>query len=90
MPSFIAKVSGSVQGVGFRYFVQRKAEAYNLRGYTKNMPDGSVEVVAEGDRPGLIELATDLKKGPFLSHVDDVQVVWSDSEQNFRDFSIRH
>ena len=89
MASFRANISGRVQGVGFRYFVQRKAVSYGLRGYTWNMPNGNVEVVAEGAREKLIAFASELKKGPALSIVNDIQVIWSDTEQNFKDFNIR-
>lgn len=90
MSTFRANVSGRVQGVGFRYFAQRKAEEYGLWGYTKNLPDGNVEVVAEGEKEKLTSFSEELKKGPALARVDDVRIVWSDADQHFKEFSIRY
>lgn len=90
MSTLRANISGRVQGVGFRYFVQRKAEAYGVRGYTRNMPDANVEVVAEGDKDTLIRFSEELKKGPALARVESVRMVWSDSDQHFKGFSIRY
>lgn len=67
-------VSGRVQGVGFRRYVQRQAEALGLAGYAANRPDGSVEVLAEGDEQRLAQLETTLRRGPSLARVTDVQV----------------
>lgn len=90
MPSFIAKVKGRVQGVGYRFYAQRKAAAYGLAGYAKNMPDGGVEIIAEGDKEKLIAFSIDLKKGPPLAAVEEIQVLWSDNSQNYKSFDIRY
>jgi acylphosphatase len=65
-------VRGRVQGVGYRYFVQREAEARRLTGYARNLADGRVEVYAAGEPAALAELAGLLWKGPYLSEVRDV------------------
>lgn len=65
-------VSGRVQGVGFRMFVYRSATGIGLRGYCRNLPDGRVEVVAEGDETGLQTLEAALKRGPRLASVSTV------------------
>ena len=67
-----AHVYGFVQGVGFRYFVQRNAVKLNLNGYAKNMPDGSVEVVAEGEENVLLKLVKTLQRGNIYSEVKSV------------------
>src|SRR2546421_8024107 len=59
-----AVVRGDVQGVGFRYFVQRKADQLGVRGWVRNNDDGTVEVVAEGERAALEQLASALEGGP--------------------------
>jgi acylphosphatase len=59
-----ATVTGRVQGVGFRYFVVRAAQALALTGYVRNERDGSVTVVAEGDADALIALERHLRAGP--------------------------
>jgi len=72
-----AVVRGDVQGVGFRYFVQRRAGQLGLRGWVRNNDDGSVEVVAEGERPRLEELKRALERGPSTAHVARVDAEWS-------------
>jgi acylphosphatase len=88
MPSLHAVVHGDVQGVGFRYFVQRRAEEMGLAGWVKNRPDGSVEVVAEGSRAALGRLLELLSKGPGLADVDRVDVEWG-KETGVTGFAVR-
>ena len=65
-------VKGRVQGVGFRWFVQREAAELALRGWVRNTDDGCVEIVAAGEPEMLVELRTALKKGSRGSRVDAV------------------
>lgn len=65
-------VHGRVQGVGFRWFVGRKADALRLRGFARNLHDGSLEVVAAGPEAALHELAQALARGPAMARVDRV------------------
>ena len=65
-------VKGRVQGVGFRWFVQREAAEIGLRGWVRNTPDGHVEVLASGDAETLAELKQALRKGSRGSRVDAV------------------
>lgn len=66
------RITGRVQGVGFRAFVQRHALRLGLVGYARNLPDGSVEVVARGTADGLQELLKQLMVGPRSSRVEYV------------------
>jgi acylphosphatase len=66
-------VSGSVQGVGFRYFTQRAAEKLSISGYVRNLRDGSVEVYAVGADEQLSELKSTLKNGPSFSSVQEIR-----------------
>jgi acylphosphatase len=66
-------VSGMVQGVGFRWFVARHARALGLRGYARNLPDGSVEVMVDGPEESLPELERLLQAGPASAHVARVE-----------------
>ena len=59
------RVTGYVQGVGFRAFVRRHAMRLGLRGYARNMPDGSVEVVAQGDDYAIDQLIDTLRGSDF-------------------------
>lgn len=83
------KVYGIVQGVGFRYFVYRIANGLGLKGYAKNLFDGSVLVVAEGDEEKLQELLMDLKQGPSNAYVQKVEVKYSEPTNEFTKFEIR-
>src|SRR5438132_10550786 len=74
-----AIVRGDVQGVGFRYFVQRKAQQLGLRGWVRNNDDGTVELVAEGGRGELEQLKRALEEGPRLARVDRVETRWSEA-----------
>jgi len=85
-----AFISGRVQGVGFRAFTERKANLYGLSGWVRNLPDGRVEVVAEGDEILLKEFLKDLKKGPPLARVDHIEVHWEEPTGEFFDFTIRY
>jgi acylphosphatase len=66
-------VRGRVQGVGYRYFVLHEAEGLGVAGFARNLPDGSVEVVAEADDPVLAQLEERLRKGPSFARVSDVE-----------------
>jgi len=66
-------VSGRVQGVGFRYFVVHRARTLGLLGFTRNLPDGRVEVVAAGPEVQLEALEADLGRGPRAARVEKVE-----------------
>jgi acylphosphatase len=66
-------VSGRVQGVGFRYFVQGKANDLGLGGWVRNLDDGRVEVYAVGEVAGLSDLAAALYLGPRMAEVRSVE-----------------
>lgn len=90
MQEIRAKVYGRVQMVMFRDFVQRKASGLRLVGQVQNLPDGSVAVVAQGERAVLEKLVERLHEGSVLSKVEKVEVVWGQPTQEFRNFSIRY
>lgn len=69
------RVIGRVQGVGFRRWTRRFAENLSLEGAVRNLPDGSVEVVAQGAQAGLAALQRALESGPPLARVDAVEVL---------------
>jgi acylphosphatase len=72
-----AVVHGHVQGVGFRYFVLRRATELSVRGWVRNNDDGTVEVVAEGPRDALEMLLSALERGPRMARVEQVEPRWS-------------
>jgi acylphosphatase len=66
-------IRGQVQGVGYRNFASRRAHALALAGWTRNLPDGRVEVVAKGEQKSLEALEALLRAGPPYAHVDAVE-----------------
>src|ERR671928_92005 len=66
-------VRGRVQGVGFRWFVEREAHMLGVAGWVRNKSDGSVEVLAIGSRDQLLGLRSRLRQGPRAARVDDVE-----------------
>jgi len=83
------RVKGIVQGVGFRYFVYRRALQYNLGGYVSNLPSGDVEILAEGERSALEQLIADVKVGPRSSSVTDVFIEWKNADGTLHSFDIK-
>jgi acylphosphatase len=67
-------VRGRVQGVGFRWFVEREAHILGIAGWVRNNHDGSVEVLAQGTRDQLSGLHARLREGPPAARVDAVEV----------------
>jgi len=67
-------VSGRVQGVGFRWFVEREAAMLGITGWVRNRDSGTVEVMATGTREQLNALHSRLREGPRAARVDDVEV----------------
>lgn len=66
-------VRGRVQGVGFRWFVEREAHILGISGWVRNNPDGSVEVLAQGTREQILGFRSRLRQGPRAARVDDVE-----------------
>jgi acylphosphatase len=87
---FHATVHGRVHGVFFRASVQRRAGELNITGYVCNLPDGTVEVEAEGEREQLEKLLEYLRVGPRPARVDKVVTSWADYRGEFRNFDIRY
>ena len=72
MAAYRYLVRGRVQGVGYRYFVMREAGALGVSGFARNLPDGSVEVVAEGGDEVLVAFEGRLREGPSFARVTDL------------------
>lgn len=83
-------VSGKVQGVWYRATAVEKARELGLRGWVRNLPDGRVEIVAEGPRGALEKFIAWCHEGPPLAIVDEVKVVWEPYTGEFLNFSIAH
>jgi acylphosphatase len=84
-----ARISGGVQGVGYRYFARDQAQRLGLRGFVRNLQDGAVELVAEGAERDLRELLARLRDGPPYARVAQVREAWSDPTGDLPRFAIR-
>ena len=83
-------IDGEVQGVGYRFFALRAAARHQVLGTVRNLPNGQVEVVAEGSPGSLEELKKDLATGPHLSEVTSLEEFDIPVTGRFRDFRIDH
>jgi len=83
-------VSGDVQGVFFRAGAQSEARRLGVSGFARNREDGSVEVVAEGERAKLEKLLEWCSHGPAGASVSEVKEEWMESKKEFKDFRIRY
>lgn len=83
-------VSGKVQAVAYRAYAQDVAGQLNVVGYIRNLSDGTVEVVAQGDQVLLKEFVEYLHEGSVLAEVEGVAVEWGSIKKPYDDFSILH
>ena len=81
-------VKGRVQGVGFRYYTYQIGMTLILKGWVRNRFNGDVEVLAEGPKNRLNLLLREIRKGPPYSHVDDIDITWSDPVGDLPPFTI--
>lgn len=89
MASAHVVISGLVQGVGYRWFVTRKAQEYNLTGYVRNLYNGDVEVEVEGHKPMILDFVRDLKVGPRSGQVTDMKIDWGEYESRYPSFDVK-
>ncbi len=82
------KVKGLVQGVGFRYFVYDLASQLGLKGYVRNLYDGDVDILAEGDRSMLEEFIKRVRIGPRAARVSDLNIEWQSPEYKYSRFEV--
>ena len=74
----------------FRSFTQKTASLLGVNGWVRNLYDGSVEAVFEGDKPSVEEAVNKCRTGPYGAHVEDVKVEWQPWSGEFRGFSVRY
>jgi acylphosphatase len=91
MTDMHVRVTGVVQGVGFRWFVRERARRLGLAGWVRNLPDGSVEVAAKGEDQQMALFRADLRRGPRGAAVEDVEDLGASLPQPLTDpFGIIH
>lgn len=92
MPELVrlhARIHGFVQGVSFRYYTLRQAQTLGLDGYVRNCWDGTVEVVAEGEREAVNKLLSWLHVGPSYAEVGKVDFEWEEPRGDLTRFEVR-
>ena len=83
-------VKGYVQGIGYRWFVEKTARSLNITGWVKNLPNGNVEVEAEGSKENIEKLLYALKNEHPWARVSQLEVSWIDeSTKNYEEFQIK-
>jgi acylphosphatase len=83
-------VLGSVQGVGYRWFVQQTAKALGLKGFVRNLVDGTVEIEAQGNQHSIEEFLRKVRIGPLGAYVSNVKIREKEIEFDSMSFEIRH
>jgi acylphosphatase len=84
-----AIVSGLVQGVGYRFYTASEARRRHITGWVRNLSDGRVEAVFEGDRPSVVQMLEWCQHGPIGAVVEDIQAEYSTPE-NLQSFEVRY
>ncbi len=82
------KVYGRVQGVGFRFFASRLSKKYNLLGYAKNLPDGTVEIIVQGKEKDLQNFIKEIRIGPTLAKVEKLDILFRKPINIYYNFEI--
>lgn len=83
-------VSGRVQGVWFRQKTKQKAEKLGVFGWVKNLSDGRVEAVFEGNKQQVEQMVIWARKGPLWAKVNDIDISWEKYKGEFNFFEIKH
>lgn len=81
-------VSGLVQGVFFRQNTRQEAEKLGIKGWARNLPDGRVEAVFEGNKDKIEEMIKWAKTGPSSAKVENIDLNWEDFQDEFSEFNI--
>ena len=89
MKRCIITISGRVQGVYYRTYAKAAAENNNVAGYAKNLPNGSIEVVVEGDEFDILSFMQILRTGPPNAVIDGFDTEWQPARGEFKGFEIR-
>ncbi len=83
-------LSGRVQGVGCRYYILANARELSITGWVKNLVDGRVEAILEGDKDNIEKMVEVVKDGPTFGKVTDLKVIDEEYQEEFIDFRLRY
>lgn len=81
-------ISGLVQGVFFRWNTKKMADKLQLSGWVRNLPDGRVEAIFEGDKESIEKMIEWCKKGPSEAIVEKVEIIWEEYKSEYKGFKI--
>jgi len=84
----IAQFNGTVQGVGFRFTTQRIARQYDVVGYVRNLTDGKVEVLAEGEENVVRDFLQAIRQSSLEHYIRESKQEWLEAEGNFKEFGL--
>ena len=84
-----ATFSGMVQGVGFRFTVERLSRGFQVNGYVRNLPNGKVELLAEGEESVILDFLKALES-EMKEYIQNKDVTWSESGDHFKNFRIAY
>jgi acylphosphatase len=79
-------ISGFVQGVGFRAYIRSKARKLGVTGWTRNLSDGRVEAVLQGEKKLVEKIISYCSHGPFFANVTNVVVDWEEEKEKYNEF----
>ncbi len=81
-------IKGRVQGVSFRFFTKTEAEKYNISGWVRNLSDGRVEAVAQGESKNFDSFLVKVRRGPLPAKVESIEINKIDLQEQLTEFSI--
>ena len=88
MQQALINITGKVQGVGFRYSAVHAAQKLNLKGYVRNLPDGRVEALVQGENPSILQFIEWCKEGPAHAKIDQIHTLWQEVVDSYESFEI--
>lgn len=88
--TFRILIYGKVQGVFFRAFIKEKADSLSVKGFTRNILTGSLEVVVQGNEENISKFIEILKIGPKMAKVEKIEIVSYETQQEFEKFNIKY
>lgn len=83
-------VKGDVQGVGFRWWALKQAQSRGVQGWVRNNRDGSVSVEAEGEQAAVESFIENLREGPPMAAVRDIDIAWQEYSGTYAGFDVKH